>query len=194
MINASHVARLLLAAVLSLSLAPAGRAEQYCCEEAEPPSYPREPQFVLAKRTSERSFESVFKLSDGDVFHVRRRPTAWRPTRTEGELPPLLIRFVLDRGPEAKWWKGLTVYRHEPPSPQHPRGRWLKVKHVSLESGSSYSGSVNIHVNDLRGGVILVFEKAKTFGAHTPMHGMLLTEADSHLAGETIYFKWVKDD
>ena len=189
-------ARMILAAAFCLAAAacaPAARAQQYCCEEADPPSYPHEPHFVLARRTSEQTSESSFKLSDGDVIRVRRRPTAWRPTRTESELPPLLIRFVLNTGPEVEWWKGLTVYRHESPGPQHPRGRWLKVRHVSVNHSNSYAGSVDVHVKDLRGGVVLVFEKAKALGAHTPMHGMLLTEADSHLAGETIYFEWQKD-
>lgn len=185
---------LMILAPAAHPLAPAPRAQQYCCEEAEPPAYPHEPQFVLAPRTSERLFESDFKLSDGDLFRVQRRPTQWLPTRTEGELPPLLIRFVLGKGEEVKWWKGLTVYRHELPSTQHPRGRWLRVRQVSVEGVGNYGGQVDVHVNDLRGGVVLVFEKAKFLGAHTPMHGMLLTEADSHLAGETIYFNWVKDN
>jgi hypothetical protein len=49
------------------------------------------------------------------------------------------------------------------------------------------------HAGQLRGGAALVFEKAKAFGARTPMHGMLLAEADGHLAGEAITFAWEKD-
>ena len=191
-----RVARIFAALVFAaaaFSLAPAAGAQEYCCKEADPPPYPHEPQFVLARRTSEQTFETVFKLSDGDVIRVTRRPTRWPTMRTEDELTPLWIRFVLSTGRDVSWWKGLTVYRHNPPTPRDPRGRWVGVGHVSLDRSNAYGGFVDIQVKDLRGGVILVFEKAKALGAHTPMHGMLLTEADAHLAGETIYFQWEKD-
>ena len=178
---------------LALVVSPSPRAALAQQEEADPPPYPHEENFVLARRTSEERSETVFKLSDGDVIRVERRPTRWRPLRTEAELPPLNIKFVLHTSAEVKWWKGLTVYQNELPTASHPRGRWLKLAHVFVEDRYSRGRSVEIHVNQLRGGVVLVFEKAKAFGAHTPMHGMLLTEADGHLAGETITFFWEKD-
>ena len=196
--NASNVTPAVLAAALAaLALAvaagaPAASGRQQ--EEASPPSYPHEGHFVLGRRTTEGRSESVFKLSDGDVIRVQRRPTRWRPLRTEGELPPLLIRFILDTAPDVTWWKGITVYQHELPSaPHRPRGRWVKLGQLSLEGSTGNTSSLDIHVSQLRGGVALVFEKAKALGAHTPMHGMLLTEADGHLAGETIRFVWEKD-
>jgi hypothetical protein len=178
---------------LTLVASPCSRVSLAQQEEAAPPSYPHEDNFVLPRRTTEESSESVFKLSDGDVIRVKRRPTRWRPTRTESELPPMKIRFVLDTAPQVKWWKGLTVYQNELPTRYNPRGVWLKLGHVFVEDRYSHGRSLEIHVNQLRGGVVLVFEKAKAFGAHTPMHGMLLTEAEGHLAGETIYFTWEKD-
>ena len=190
--------RWILAASLCLAFAPAPRAQQigteiFHNEEAAPPAYPRE-DFRLGTYGTESDRKREFKLSDGDVIRVERRPTHWLPERTEGELPPLMVRIRLDTPHEVTWWKGITIYKNELPSAEHPRGRWLKLAQLSLEGKYDNQPSYEFHVSQLRGGIVLVFEKAKAFGAHTPMHGLLLDETNGDLAGQIVTFVWERDN
>jgi hypothetical protein len=93
-----------------------------------------------------------------------------------------------------KWWKGITVYKNELPTPDRPNGRWVRLGQVSISDNRHGSDMyLEVPMDKLRGGVVLVFEKAKALGAHTPVHGMLLTEANDDLAGQKITFTWDKD-
>ena len=187
--------RWILAAACCLTFAASARAQDthiYQNEEAAPPAYPREDNFRLGRYGTESDRKREFKLSDGDVIRVERRPTRWRPEHTD-DLPPLLVEIRLDTPHEVTWWKGITIYKNELPSAEHPRGRWLKLAHLSLEGTYDNEPSYRFHVSQLRGGIVLVFEKAKAFGAHTPMHGLLLDETNGDLAGQTVTFVWEKD-
>ena len=184
--------------VIAALLSPPGSAQDYESkvfqnEEAVPPAYPREDNFRLGRYGTASDRKRVFQLSDGDVIRIDRRPTRWLPERTGGELPPLLIRFRLDTLHEVTWWKGITIYKNELPSAEHPRGRWLKLAHLSLEGKYDNAPSFDLHVSQLRGGVVRVFEKAKALGAHTPVHGLLLDETNDDLAGQLVTFVWEKD-
>jgi hypothetical protein len=193
----STVARLILAsAALCLALAGtppalATRSLQY--QEAAPPSYPREDNFFLGRYGTASGRQSVFKLSDGDEILIERQPRAWASARSTGQPSPWFI-LELRTSRRVKWWKAITVYKNELPTPEHPQGRWLRLGHVSVtDNMTSVESYLEVSMGQLRGGLVLVFEKAKAFGAHTPVHGMLLTEANDDLAGQRLIFTWDKD-
>jgi hypothetical protein len=190
------IARAILAfAALSLALAAtpcvlATRAQQY--EEAAPPSYPREDNFFLGRYGAESGRQSVFKLSDGDEILLERQARAWAVRPTGQPSPWFVLELRTSR--RVKWWKAITVYKNELPTPEHPKGRWVRLGHVSVtDNMTTVESYLNMSMGQLRGGLVLVFEKAKAFGVHTPVHGMLLTEANYDLAGQRLIFTWDKD-
>jgi hypothetical protein len=168
----------------------ATRAQQY--EEAAPPSYPKEDNFFLGRYGMASGRQTVFKLSDGDEILLERQVRAWAARPTGQPSPWFVLELRTSR--RVKWWKAITVYKNELPTPEHPKGRWLRLGHVSVtDNMTSVESYLNVSMSQLRGGLVLVFEKAKAFGAHTPVHGMLLTEANDDLAGQRLIFTWDKD-
>jgi len=193
----STVARVFLASVaLCLALAAtspllATRAQQY--EEAAPPSYPKEDNFSLGRYGTASGRQSVFKLSDGDEIRIERQPWAWGSVRPNGQPSPWFV-LELRTSRRVKWWKAITVYKNELPTMEHPKGRWVRLGHVSVaDNMTSVESYLDVSMSQLRGGLVLVFEKAKALGVHTPVHGMLLTEANGDLAGQRLIFTWDKD-
>ncbi|MFL6231041.1 MAG: hypothetical protein ACJ741_19875 [Pyrinomonadaceae bacterium] len=191
--------RWILAAAFCLMLAASARAQEsesrvlyFNNEEAAPPAYPREDSFRLGRYGTESDRKREFKLSDGDVIRVERRPMNPRSERTH-EAPSPWVEIVLDTPHEVTWWKGITIYKNELPSAEHPRGRWLKLAQLNLAGRFDNTPIYQLPASQLRGGIVLVFEKAKALGVHTPMHGLLLDETNDDLTGQIITFVWEKD-
>lgn len=187
MITPSNIPRLLLASALCLTLlaAPSSTLTTALAQdEVSLPSFPREDNFYLGRFGTEDGRQSVFRLSDGDHIWLTRQPD--KVPRTKFEI------VLANNPPQVTWWKGITVYK------ALPRGRaggggWVKLGHIFTQDNDRGSRSMTIAMDQLPGGVVLVFEKAKAFGAHTPMHGIHLNETQDDLAGQRIIFRWAKD-
>jgi hypothetical protein len=182
-----NIARTILAsAALCLLLAaaprlPSARAQQ----EVSMPSFTRENRIYLNRYTGEWGRGSVvtqrFRLSDGDEIIVSRRPDA---------VPRDRVEFVLETGPRVTWWKGISIYKNEERS---GRAVTYKLAHVKTQDDDRGPKTLQLRMDQLPWGVVLSFEKAKAFGAHTPMYGLHLFETDDDLAGQRITFRWEKD-
>ena len=181
------IARMILAsAALCLALAgppgvPPARAQQ----EASMPSFARENRIYLDRYTGEWGRGSIvtqrFRLSDGDDIIVSRKPNA---------VPRDRVEFVLETGPRVTWWKGITLYKNDE---RNGRAVTYKLGHVQTQDDDHGPKTLSLRMDQLPWGVVLSFEKAKAFGAHTPMYGLHLFETDDDLAGQRITFRWEKD-
>ena len=121
------------------------------------------------------------RLSDGDVIHVSRRRDAVAADRLE---------IVLEAGSLVTWWKGITLYKKIATGPD--AGKWRRVQHVSTQDRRRRSVAISVDVREL-GGTALSLEKAKAFGAHTPMYVIHLDDRRDDLGGQRITFTWEKD-
>lgn len=121
-------------------------------------------------------------LSDGDAIHVSRRRDAVGRDKVE---------IVLETGPRVSWWKGITLYRKIASGPG--AGKWRRVQHVFTQDENRRSAVITVNVSEL-GGTALSLEKAKAFGAHTPIYVIHLDGQRDDLAGQRITFRWEKDN
>jgi len=121
-------------------------------------------------------------LSDRDVIHVSRNRNAVSRDRLE---------IVLESGSLVTWWKGITLYKKI--SSGRDAGKWRRLQHVFTENRTHRSAVISVDVNQL-GGTALSLEKAKAFGAHTPMYVIYLDDRRDDLGGQRITFLWEKDN
>ena len=121
-------------------------------------------------------------LSDGDVLHVLRR---------RGAVARDKVEIVLEAGSLVTWWKGVTLYKKI--SGGREAGKWQRLQHVFTQDRTRRSAVISIEVSQL-GGAALSLEKAKAFGAHTPMYVIHLDDRRDDLGGQRITFLWEKDN
>ncbi len=121
-------------------------------------------------------------LSDKDVIHVHRLRDAVSSEKLE---------IVLHAGSLVKWWKGITLYKKI--SSGRDAGKWKRLQPIYTESGTRRSATISININQLNG-TALSLEKAKAFGAHTPMYIIHLDDRRDDLGGQRITFIWEKDN
>ena len=183
----STIARMILAPALCLTLLVVPSSivtTSHAQEEVSLPSFPREDNFYLGRYGTEDGRQSVFRLTDGDNIWLTRQPN--KVPRTKFEI------VLIASNPPVSWWKGITVYKGLLEG-RRRGGGWVKLGHISTEGRDSGPKSMTIAMDQLPGGVVLVFEKAKAFGVHTPMHGLFLNETQDDLAGQRIIFRWATD-
>ena len=183
----SNTARVIFAsaalclALAALPAAPAARAQQ----EASMPSFTQENRLHLDRYTGAWGSGNIvtqrFHLSDGDDIIVSRKPNAVARDRVE---------FVLETGPRVTWWKGISLYKNDE---RNGRAVTYRLGHVQTQDDDRGPKTLTLRMDQLPWGVVLSFEKAKAFGAHTPMYGLELFETDDDLAGQRITFRWEKD-
>ena len=91
------------------------------------------------------------------------------------------------------WWKGITAFKNAPlRRPGSPRENWVRLAHVDTQDDDHGPDKMLLNVNDLRDGLKLSFEKAKAFGAHTPMYTFNVPNPRS-LGGHRLTFTWERD-
>jgi len=172
---------MIIAVCLTLAAPPATRAQQ----EVTLPSFTQENTIYLNRYTGEwgrgRITTQRFQLSDGDDIIVSRQPNAVARGGVE---------FVLLTGPRVTWWKGLTLYKNDV---RNGKVITFKLDHVQTQDNDHGPKTLRLRMDQLPWGVVLSFEKAKAFGAHTPMYGLLFFETDDDIAGQRITFRWEKD-
>ncbi len=121
-------------------------------------------------------------LSDKDHIWISRTPNAVSRDK---------VRILLVPGGRVSWWKGITVYKKI--STGRDAGKWRRLQHVSVENTNGVSRPITLDINQLDG-VALSFEKAKAFGAHTPMYVIHLDAGRTDLAGQQVLFRWERDN
>ncbi len=122
-------------------------------------------------------------LSDKDEIRVTRgRYRSIEPNR-------IVINFRVAQ--DVKWRKGITVYKKISSGPD--QGKWRRLQHVYTQNCTACAQTISLRVNELDG-VALSFEKAKAFGAHTPMYVIYLDSRRTDLGGQQITFIWEKDN
>jgi hypothetical protein len=168
-------------ALAALPGAPAASAQR----EEKVPSFTQENMLSLDRYTGEHGPGNIvtqrFRLSDGDDIIVSRRP---------GAVPRDRVEFVLEAGPRVTWWKGVTLYKNDE---RGGRAVTYRLDHVHTQDDDRGPKTLSLRMDQLPWGVVLSFEKAKAFGAHTPMYGLFLFETQDDLAGQRITFRWEKD-
>jgi len=176
------IARLMMIAVVTcLTLPPTIHAQR---EERMPP-FTQENMIYLNRYTGEWSRGNIttqrFRLSDGDDIIVSRQPNA---------VPRDSVEFVLETGPRVTWWKGLSLYKNDL---RNGKVVTFKLDHVQTQDNDHGPKTLRLRMDQLPWGVVISFEKAKAFGAHTPMYGLHFFETDDDIAGQRITFRWEKD-
>jgi hypothetical protein len=149
-----------------------------------------------------------YRLSDRDVIKVgvtysfwvdeRNKAVSWavRERSFPGEshdVPLDKVEIVLVSGQGVTWWKGITAFKNAPlRRPGAARENWVRLEHIATQDDEHGPKSMLLTAADLRDGLKLSFEKAKAFGAHTPMYTFNVPNL-TRLGGHRITFTWERD-
>lgn len=139
---------------------------------------------------TERSFRNDsgdpdrFCLKDNDVIHLKMEKVSGLKDKVE---------IVLKSSSNVTWWKGITVFKGL--RDVSDRQREVRLNHIDTQDDDHGPESVIINVSDLGDVSFLTFEKAKAFGAHTPMYRFDLKgkEKNFKYAGYRLTFTWERD-
>jgi len=153
------------------------------------------------RRNATDSPES-YRLYDDDIIMMKVEERA---------VPKDEVEFVLESGLNVSWWKGIEVVYWAPPRPgplpisftfpwDAPSRAILNSLYTQDADHGPKAMRVRLDALDARPHTLL-FLKAKTLGAHTPMYYLPLYQptgtrwrADAaRLAGKRITFTWEKD-
>jgi hypothetical protein len=135
-----------------------------------------------------------FRLGDNDVIHLKMEKV--RDLKDKVEI-------VLISSSNVTWWKGITIFKGI------KRGRiadvWgggeiadkmVRFNHIDTHDDEHGPDSMTLNVSDLGDYSYLTFEKAKAFGAHTPMYKFYLkkrNDKEFKYAGYRLTFTWERD-
>jgi hypothetical protein len=157
-------------------------------------------QLVSASFMREGNDFDRYRLSDRDVIRITEYAGALaRPSNPRGgvritsDVPNDKVEIVLVSGQNVTWWKGITAFKNAPlRRPGSPRENWVRLAHVDTQDDDHGPDKMLLNVADLRDGLKLSFEKAKAFGAHTPMYTFNVPNPQQ-LGGARITFTWERD-
>ncbi len=144
-----------------------------------------------------------YRLSDRDVITVNvsnnfsnpssRDLVSWATRDYAHPVPYDKVEIVLVSGRNVTWWKGITAFKNAPlRRPGAPRENWVRLEHLATQDDEHGPKSMLLTAVDLRDGLMLSFEKAKAFGAHTPMYSFKVPNLNN-LGGHRITFTWAID-
>lgn len=140
-------------------------------------------QLVWASFMREGDDFDRYRLSDRDVIRV---------TVQRNAVASDTVQIVLKTGQNVTWWKGITAFKNAPlRRPGSPRSNWVRLANIDTQD-DDHVDEAPLRVIDLRDGLLLSFEKAKAFGAHTPMYTFNVPNPRS-LGGQRITFTWERD-
>ena len=109
-----------------------------------------------------------------------------RPTCALNKVIAVAARNVI-------WWKGITAFKNAPLCHQgSPQENWVRLVHIDTQDDDHGPDKMLLNVIELRDGLKLSFEKAKAFGAHTPVYSFNVPGA-RRLGGSRITFTWERD-
>lgn len=125
-----------------------------------------------------------FRMKDNDVIHLKME-----------KVPELKdkVEIILNSSSNVTWWKGITVFKNL--MDVSNRNTEVRFRHIDTQD-NDHSDSVTMNVNDLGDASFLTFEKAKAFGAHTPMYQLDLKKKNDKsfkYAGMRLTFTWERD-
>ena len=143
-----------------------------------------------------------YRLSDRDVIGAALHTISSHPYRGPRQVDANgittgvqsnQVEIVLVSGSNVTWWKGITAFKNAPlRRPGSPRENWVRLAHVDTQDDDHGPDKMVLNVDDLRDGLKLSFEKAKAFGAHTPMYFFNVPNPQQ-LGGSRITFTWERD-
>ena len=149
-----------------------------------------------------------YRLSDRDVIRAQVSYSFWVESSNRAvdwanseravpgerlEVPTSKVEIVLVSSQNVTWWKGITAFKNAPlRRPGTPKENWVRIGHVDTQDDDHGPDSMLLDVADLRDGLMLSFEKAKAFGAHTPMYSFKVPNL-SKLGGHRLVFTWERD-
>jgi hypothetical protein len=125
-----------------------------------------------------------FRLEDNDVIHLQIE----KADNLRGK-----IEIVLKSSSNVTWWKGITVFKSL--RDVSNRTNEVRLNHIATQDNDHGPKSIVLNVSDLGDSAWLTFEKAKAFGAHTPMYKFSLGVKNkaSRYSGLRLTFTWERD-
>lgn len=140
---------------------------------------------IISERSFRRDGDDLdrFRLKDNDVIHLKMEKVQGLKDKVE---------IVLNSSSNVTWWKGITVFKGL--TDVSDRRREVRFRHIDTQD-DDHGDSVIMNVSDLGNFSYLTFEKAKAFGAHTPMYRFDLKgkEKNFKYAGMRLTFTWERD-
>ena len=189
--------------IAALAAWPTPRAKATAQEQRETDQQLVWDSFLRESRDPDR-----YRLSDRDVIRAQVIHSFWVGTSDMAvdwavsghsfpgathEVPRDKVEVVLVSSQNVTWWKGITAFKNAPlRRPGAPKENWVRIGHVDTQDDDHGPDSMLLNVADLRDGLMLSFEKAKAFGAHTPMYSFKVPNT-SKLGGHRLIFTWERD-
>ncbi len=130
-----------------------------------------------------------FRLKDNDVIHLKME-----------KVPALKnkVEIVLISSSNVTWWKGITIFKgiRTGKALLEFTDKIVRFNHIDTHDDEHGPDSMTLNVSDLGDYSYLSFEKAKAFGAHTPMYKFHLkkrNDKEFKYAGHRLTFTWERD-